>query len=152
MEVRQDRSVRLNWITINVPTIISIVTAIMIGTWGWANTNNRISSVEKARDTRTIQTERRFDEINNSIAGLRESVTPLDNITYRVGVLEGSLSETNDRIDRLSEAILSSLDLIRRDVNGLSTRVEVLSQKIDNISEETRSRDRADLAPQSRTR
>ncbi|WP_099868242.1 hypothetical protein [Pararhizobium haloflavum] len=147
MDVHQDRAVRLNWITVNVPTIIAIAAGIMAGTWAWAELTSRIATIESAREMRSQANDQKFAEINTSIAGLRQAVTPMDNLSYRVGVLEGSLGETNDRIDRLSETIISSLELIRRDVNGLSTRVEVLSQKIDSMNDDRREAGRESRSP-----
>ena len=40
------------------------------------------------------------------------------------------------RIDRAGEVISTTVEQIRKDVNGLSTRIEVLGTKIDNITPE----------------
>lgn len=38
--------------------------------------------------------------------------------------------DTNGRVDTLSNTIISQMDLIRRDVNRLTTQVEVLSSRV----------------------
>lgn len=53
---------------------------------------------------------------------------------YRVNVLEQQATAINIRIDRFTELISNTMELIRKDVNTLGTKVEVLSEKIDNMA------------------
>lgn len=111
------------WLRINVPTILAIGGLVWYTAENNATTNARLQALETSSSG-----------ITSSVNALVARVEPLGNVTYRVGVVEGQVLETNKRLDRLAETIVQSLDMIRRDVNGLSTRVEVLSQKIDGIA------------------
>lgn len=132
--MKQDSTLTVNWFRVNVPTIAAVIG----GLWAvWsvnANLDKRITEIETSRVERSKEADNKFNTINTSISVLTQKIEPIANVTYRVGVVESQVQETNRRLDRLSEMILSSLETIRKDVNGLSTRVEVLSQKIDAIS------------------
>lgn len=124
------------WLRINVPTILAI------GGLVWYTAQNNAATYA------------RLHALENSSAGITASVNalvarvePLGNVTYRVQVLETQAAETSKRIDRFSETIVNSLDLIRRDVNGVSTRIEVLSQKIDSLPSNTSGNRRAETSP-----
>lgn len=122
------------WLRINVPTLLAIGGLI----WYTADNNraqlSRIEAIETSRVERAKEADAKFSAINSSLSALSQKVDPIGNVTYRIDRAEVQIGETNKRLDRLAETIVNSLDLIRRDVNGLSTRVEVLSQKIDSIT------------------
>jgi len=136
----QNGTVQINWRTFNIPNLVAIVT-LGIGAITYMNKlDSRIASVEEYRVTRSSVTDKKFEEIQRTIE-------PLSNVPYRVGVLEQQTAATNARIDRFTEIISTNLDLLRKDVAGLSTRVEVLSQKIDSLTPEKRAE--LDLTPPS---
>lgn len=132
--MKSDTTLTWNWLRMNVPTLLAIGGLVWYTAQNDAKQEQRISTIEQSRVERAKEADLKFSGINASIASLSQKVDPLGNVTYRVGVVEGQIGETNKRLDRLAETIVNSLDLIRRDVNGLSTRVEVLSQKIDTIT------------------
>lgn len=135
--MKSDTTLTWNWLRMNVPTLLAIGGLVWYTAQNDARQEQRISAIEQSRIDRAREADLKFSGINASIASLSQKVDPLGNVTYRVGVVEGQIGETNKRLDRLAETIVNSLDLIRRDVNGLSTRVEVLSQKIDTITPES---------------
>lgn len=138
--MKSDTTLTWNWLRMNVPTLLAIGGLVWYTAQNDAKQEQRISTIEQSRVERAKEADLKFSGINASIASLSQKVDPLGNVTYRVGVVEGQIGETNKRLDRLAETIVNSLDLIRRDVNGLSTRVEVLSQKIDTITPATPTR------------
>jgi len=87
----------------------------------------RLDDMERYRETRSKLTD-------NNFAAINARMEPLANIPYRVAQTETAIRATNQRLDRRAETIVNSLDLIKKDVNVLSTRVEVLSNKIDAIT------------------
>jgi outer membrane murein-binding lipoprotein Lpp len=58
----------------------------------------------------------------------------IDAAEYRISQLENSSKELNGKIDNLSNTIIGSIDLVRRDVNRLTTQVEVLSARVGMIA------------------
>lgn len=123
-EMHQTTQLRINWLNVNVPTIVALITA---GWWATTYLNGldfRLQEVEEYRIERSKVTDRKFDLIE-------DRMQPLSNMPYRVQILETQIIEANKRMDRMAETIINSIDMLRRDVNGLSTRVEVLANKID---------------------
>lgn len=132
--MKSDTTLTWNWLRMNVPTLLAIGGLVWYTAQNDARQEQRISAIEQSRVDRAREADQKFSSINTSIAAMSQKVEPLANVAYRVGVVEGQVQATNERLDRFAETIVNSLDLIRRDVNGLSTRVEVLSQKIDTIT------------------
>jgi len=126
----------INWTQVNVPTILAVAGA-AIGLFNYiGDFDKRLSEQEQYRTIRSSQTDSNFAMVNKSIEGLRydqnlvrESV---ENIPYRVGVVEQGLIEQGKRTDRLSELILNNMDVFRKDINQLGTKIEVLASKIDD--------------------
>ncbi|MNL53946.1 hypothetical protein D3C87_1772350 [compost metagenome] len=50
-----------------------------------------------------------------------------------MGQGEARATEADKRIDRIADTVLSAVDSIKRDINALNTRVELMTQKIDNL-------------------
>jgi len=56
-------------------------------------------------------------------------------LPYRVGQNEGAINAMNARMDRFADSFLGTAEMIKKDVNGLVTKFEVMSQKIDTLGE-----------------
>jgi chromosome segregation ATPase len=130
--VSEDKSMPMQKATLamnfNIPTLLSVGGVIVAMVTGWADVNSRIENMEAYRADRSRSTDANFAAINMQLG-------QLSNIPYRVQQTETRLEETGKRIDRLSETIINSLDNIRKDLNGLSTRVEVMSGKLDTLAD-----------------
>lgn len=130
--VQNSSEVSINWYRFNIPSLVTvIVTAIGMVTYV-NNLDARLAKVEEYRVTRSAVTDKKFDDIQTALA-------PLTNMPYRVGILEQQATAINVRIDRFTEILSNTLELIRKDVNGLSTKIEVLSNKVDNLSPEKKA-------------
>ena len=138
-DMKSETTVVWQWLRINVPTLLAIGGLVWYTADNNARTIARINAIEVSRIDRSKEADHKFAALNTSVSLLAQKVDPLGNVTYRVGVVEGQVTETNKRLDRLAETIVNSLDLIRRDVNGLSTRIEVLSNKVDGIIPQRRT-------------
>lgn len=145
-EMKSDPVLTMNWLRMNVPTLLAIGGLVWYTAANNTQMHARIEAIETSRVDRSKEADAKFAGINTAVAALSSKVEPLGTVHYRVGVVEGQISETNKRLDRLAETIVQSLDLIRRDINGLSTRVEVMSNKIDSMAEKAGPR-RAEIAP-----
>lgn len=128
----QNASVQINWRTFNIPSLLTVLgTAVAVVTYV-NSLDARLAKVEEYRVTRSSVTDRKFDDIQAALA-------PLTNMPYRVGILEQQATAVNVRIDRFTEILTNTLELIRKDVNGLSTKIEVLSTKVDNLAPEKKA-------------
>lgn len=127
-EMKQDVTLTWNWLRMNVPTLIAVA-----GVGLFINNGLR----DAAREAELL---------NKSVSSIKETVAPLNNLEYRLTRAEGYLNEAHTRIDNLSNTMINNIDLIRRDVNRLTTQVEVLSSQIgmvlgdDKIPVQRRSR------------
>lgn len=120
----------INWTQVNIPTILAVLG---VG-WGVANyvskIDNRLGNVEEYRVSRGVQTDKNFADVNRRLDGLASTYQDLP---IRVNIVEKSIDNVEKRQDRLSELILDSVEGIRKDVNTVGTKVEVLSSKVDDI-------------------
>lgn len=131
-DMESDRGIHINWLRFNIPSIVAIVAA-AVGVMGYVNSlDNRVAKIETDSATRSQLTDKSLDQVQTAVA-------PLNNMPYRVGILEDQQLATNLRIDRFTEVITSTMELIRKDVNTLGTKVEVLGSKIDNLAPEKRA-------------
>jgi len=127
----------INWFTVNVPTILPVPAA----TWGIVtylnNLDNRVRQGENYRITRGTQTDKNFVDLTAVIHTLQESSNKQDvsqaNITYRMGQMEATVAQQNARMDRIADSVLDSVERIKKDLGGVSTKVEVLNQKVDSL-------------------
>lgn len=122
----QNGKVHVNWFNFNVPTILAVAGV------GWAvasyvaSMEARIEKIEEYRVSRSAITDRNFDDIERQLE-------PLENMPYRMNIVEQQIISTNQRLDRFTELISNTLDAIREDVAALDKKVEVLSSKFDSI-------------------
>lgn len=123
-----NRAVQVNWGTFNVPTIISVLGILWYTATHYERQDARIEAIESSRIARST-------EINTSILGLQSKVAPIENLSYRLTVVEQGVADVNRRVDRQSD----SMQGIRDDIGALSTKFEVLSQKIEGILPEKRA-------------
>jgi len=135
--VNQNRQLNVNWFNINVPTILAVIgTAIGLVKY--------IDSIDDRTETLT-----------NSVSDIKTQLQSFNDIPFRVLTSEGlinqldarqkeSSTQLNARIDRISETVVNAFEVIRKDIGGLSTDVQVQSTKIDNLSDKV---DRMDSKP-----
>lgn len=111
-EMKQDATVTLNWFRINLPTIVMIV-----GLGFYVGTN--MTTLQHSVDSLKYDNE-----------SLKSTTADINKIVYRVEQLEVGLHKANERTDSLQNTLLSGMDLMRRDINRLTTHVEVLSSRV----------------------
>jgi hypothetical protein len=111
-DVKQNATLTINWLTANVPTIAAIIgVGLYIGTW---QTSIQATLTGLQADT----------------LALKAQLHTMQVVPYRVDQAEAAIRDVNTRVDNLSNTIINQMDLIRRDVNRLTTEVEVLSSRV----------------------
>lgn len=128
-EMHSNTNVRVNWFNVNVPTILAVLG---VG-WGIA--------------TYVADMQTRISGVEDSVSEAQTSLDNLVSIPYRMNAVEGQIVQTNARLDRLIENLTNSVDLLRKDVNTVGTKVEVLSSKIDALGPEKKAGFQARLIP-----
>lgn len=121
----------VNW-NINGATILAIIAMGLPGIIWTVTLGNKVDEMERFRVARTLQTDKNFANIN---AKLEQQA----DLPYRVGQTEGSIRALNERVDRIADSFLGTAEAIKTDVNKLVTKFEVMSQKLDSLSEEKRA-------------
>lgn len=116
MEV--NRTIQWNLGTFNVPTLISVLGLI----WYTATYSER-------QDARVNALETGNDNQNKTLEALGTKTVALDNVTYRVTLVEQGIADVNRRTDRQNDSIQS----LRDDIAKMTTSFSVLSQKLDNV-------------------
>jgi len=132
--------VAVKW-DINMGTVVTITIA--LATVGiWVNTQitslgERVANSENFRQMRTAQTDKNFVDLGIIVKSTQESVlkqgAEVTNLTYRMGQNETRLTEADKRMDRIADSILGSVGSLKDDVARLSTKFEVMNQKIDSL-------------------
>lgn len=134
-EMKQDSTLTLNWFRVNLPTIITIV-----GFGFYVGTN--LNDIQKS-----------ITSLSKENTELKATTADIGKLAYRVDQLEFGLQRANERIDSLQNTIISSMDLMRRDINRLTTQVEVLSSRVGiltgDIDEPKQRRSRPGPSPSS---
>lgn len=130
--MQQSRQVSLNWLTVNVPSVVSIL-VVGIGVAMYVQAlASKVDKIEENRQVRSAMTDKNFDQ-------MQDQLKPLANLPYRMGIVEQGLLATNQRVDQYLQMLGTKIDGISDRVNGLSTKVEVLSQKIDALTPEKKA-------------
>lgn len=109
--MRQDTTVTWNWFRMNVPTIFAV------GAVGLFINNGLI---EAKKDSASMQLK---------LAEITGAIEPLKGLPYRMEQAEKGLAEANLRHEKLSNTMINSVDLIRRDLNRLTTEVGILNSQ-----------------------
>lgn len=124
----QNRQLNVNWFNINVPTILAIL----------------VTGIGLVRYIDSIDD--KADNLSNSMSEVKTQLQSLSDIPFRVLTSEGLINQLdarqkesavqlNVRIDRISETVVNAVDAIRKDIGFLSTKLEVQSTKIDNLTD-----------------
>lgn len=111
-EMKSDSTVTLNWFRVNLPTVVMILG---LGYYVGTNLNDLQKSVSS---------------LSQENSELKATTADISKIAYRVDQLEFGLQRANERTDALQNTLISSMDLMRRDINRLTTQVEVLSSRV----------------------
>ena len=123
--MKQDPTVTINWFRMNLPTIVMI-----LGLGYYVGTN--LNDLQKS-----------ISNLSQENSELKATTADMSKIIYRVDQLEVGLHRANERTDSLQNTLISSMDLMRRDINRLTTQVEVLSSRVGILTgdvEEPRQR------------
>lgn len=115
----------INWTQVNVPTIVTVLGV----AYGIVTYFNDL-------DGRLENTEKNVVEMKSDIASTK---TSFQDIPYRVGNLEKGQEEAGKRVDRLADIVLSGNEALRKEVNTLGTKIEVLSSKMEDAFPKRRS-------------
>lgn len=122
------------WIKSNLPTILAI------GGLAWytaadnATMKAKMDESERYRTSRSVLTDGNFDKVNRRI-------DTLSDLPLRVAALEEQQKALVARLDRIADAVTTgqerlrgdfaqATDAIRKDVAGVVTKVEVLSDRL----------------------
>lgn len=116
-----------DWVKGNIPTIIAVGGLF----WYTAQDNATMKAMQQSEKQERME---RQVEIDQAFADIRNQVSPIGNLVYRVSVLETGLLEMSRQNSLNIEAFRKTGNEISRDVNILSTKVEVLTSKIETLT------------------
>lgn len=120
----QDRSIKVNWGTFNVPTIIGML-GIFVVVFNQGGVQERVDArLDNIEESRAAN----IASFNARIANIEAVVSKVANIEYRITVNEAGITATNSRIDRVTDTVGS----LRDDIAGVRTSIEVLTEQLKN--------------------
>ena len=126
----QNRNVQVNWRTINIPSLVGILTLALLSLNAYSSfvskqerQDARMDAIDKERATNLLMYQRQTDFANTQLA----SVTAQSNKSeYRLTVAEQGLVAQAARQDRLADA----LGDVRDGMAGIKTSIEVLTEQV----------------------
>lgn len=121
----KETEVNVNW-NINAGTILTVLAMGTASLMYIASIDARVKQGEDYRVIRSNMTDKNFANVNAQLDAMKD-------LPYRIGQLEAQANAANARMDRIADSFLGSAESIKKDVNALTTKVEVMSQKIDNL-------------------
>lgn len=128
--MQQNPNIQLNWGTFNVPTIVGLITILLMIWDAGAYQQKQEARLEALRERveELISTRNKLVAENEQrLKSIEALLSTIPNLSYRITIAEQGLVSTNARIDRQSDAIGS----LREDIGGVRTALEVLTQKIE---------------------
>jgi Zn-dependent metalloprotease len=130
--MESNRAVQFNWGTFNVPTLVTVLTVF----WYTATHSERQDSRLDALEVNNTVSQ---TSISKTLEAIQIKTNPLDNLTYRITVVEQNLTAINQAVNARIDRQGDSVQGLRDDINKLSISFSVLSQKIDSVLPEKRS-------------
>jgi acetyl-CoA carboxylase carboxyltransferase component len=123
--MENNKVIQVNWGTINVPTIIAVLSVFWYTATHQATQDSRIGVIEDSRAAAKMDYTKRLDAIE---ADNVKQEARLGKVEYQATTNEANILAANERMDRYSDAIQD----VRQSIAALSTKFEVVSTKIDN--------------------
>ena len=123
----------INWTQVNVPTILAVAGAAWAIFQYFGDFDSRLMKMEDKDASRSVFTDQKFSDLGNSLAAVQLKLEQLNGIPYRVDVIERGLQDFARRMDRLSENMQGGIGEVRKDVNQIDKKLEVISSKIDDL-------------------
>lgn len=132
--------VNVNW-NVNAGTILTVLLTSATVLLYVNTVGNKVDEMDRTGTQRYMSYDKSFADINAKLQAQSD-------LPYRVGQNEGSIKGMNDRLDRIADSFLGTAETIKVNVNTIGTKVELLSQKIDNL-DVPRSSNRSELMPRN---
>ncbi|WP_454812855.1 hypothetical protein [Labrys neptuniae] len=82
-------------------------------------------NLEKQMAERRVLVDTRFSALEAKIA-------PIEAVQFRLGKQEADIVAANSRIDRIVDSFSEQLKELRKDVNAVGTKVEVLTRSLED--------------------
>src|SRR5690606_34070768 len=112
--MNQDKEVNVNWLRINVPSVVTIVAAAITITGYVQSLANDLKKVEESR----IASKALLDRDLTEIKGKLDAVA---NAPFRLDLLEKNMASTNARMDNYLQTLGNKIDNVSDRVGGLAT-------------------------------
>jgi hypothetical protein len=122
IDMDQDRNIKVNWGTFNVPTIIGML-GIFVVVFNQGGVQERVDArLDNIEASRAAN----LANFNARVAAIEVIVAKIPNIEYRITVNEAGILAVNARIDRVTDTVGS----LRDDIAGVRTSIEVLTEQL----------------------
>jgi hypothetical protein len=127
MPASENAAMTWDWVKGNIPTIIAVGGLF----WYTAQDNATMKALQQSEKQERME---RQVEIDRAFSDIKSQIAPIGNLVYRVSVLETGLMEISRQNALNIEAFRKTGNEISRDVNTLSTKVEVLTSRIETLA------------------
>jgi len=123
---------RPSWIssTFDAGNLITLAVILVTVVTAW----NRMEANQAANLAWQINQDKAYAEIRSNtearFVAIETKIAPVDSIVYRLTKAEGEIINTNVRVDRIVDSFGDRLEVLRKDINSVGTKVEVLTTTI----------------------
>lgn len=124
MDVQVSKGVQVNWGTVNIPTILSVLGVLWYTATHTATQDARIDNIEVSRAAA-------ITDYKAELSVIRTEVAKISNMEYRLTTAETSIDKNNEAVNARIDRFSSALQDIRDGIGKLNTNYELLSQKWD---------------------
>jgi hypothetical protein len=138
---------------INFPHFIAIVVGALVNAFilggVWVNLGNSIDKIDEKYDELSTRLDKEAADRQLTMNGVNVQIGQIPGIQFKqdqqqqmVAENKAGIAETNKRIDRVVESFGGKLDAVIDTINKVSTQVQVLNSKLDDLQSRPK---RADL-------
>lgn len=126
VKMDQDRNIKVNWGTFNVPTIIGMV-GIFVVVFNQGGVQERVDArldfIETSRAANMAS-------YNARLANIEAATAKIPNLEYRITVNEQGILANNTSVNLRIDRITDAMGELRDGIAGVKTSIEVLTEQL----------------------
>lgn len=117
---------------VDIGSLIAVVGVAVAMVTNYNQLQNNQDKVKIWQETMEKQIAERRVLIDARFSALEAKVAPIEAVQFRLGKQEADIVAVNSRIDRIVDSFSDQLKELRKDVNAVGTKVEVLTRSLED--------------------
>lgn len=117
---------------VDIGSLIAVVGVAVAMVTNYNTLQNNQDKVKIWQETLEKQIAERRVLIDARFSALEAKVAPIEAVQFRLGKQEADIVAANARVDRIVDSFSDQLKELRKDVNAVGTKVEVLTRSLED--------------------